>query len=250
LDIDGDGFLNPLPPGHPGPANTDVKYDNCPTTYNPDQTNTDGNFISLNGIYVFNDLTRGRSDHEGDACDVDDDNDWLSDIVEAQNPVCPSASGPTNPLLADTDGDLVIDASECNLGTDPLDPASKPAIPPLADDADHDTLSDAFEVSIGTNPNSGDTDGDGLRDNLEYKHYATRLLVADTDGDGVRDGCEAADLNGDGVVNSGDQGALNAELVRMPPPPKLVDFDLNKDGVLNSGDQGMQSSFAVPGKCP
>jgi hypothetical protein len=38
--------------------------------------------------------------------------------------------------------------------------------------------------------------------------------------------------------------------VRTPPPPKLVDFDLNKDGVLNSGDQGMQSSFAVPGKCP
>jgi hypothetical protein len=250
VDIDGDGFLNPFPTGHPGPVNTDPNYDNCPDVYNPDQTNTDGNYISLKGIYVFNDLTRANSGAGGDACDADDDTDWLSDVAEAQNPVCPSASGPTNPLLADTDGDLVIDASECNLGSDPLNPASKPAIPPAAQDADHDTLSDAFELSIGTDPNNPDIDGDGLLDGIEYKYYGTRLSLVDTDGDGIRDGCEAASLNGDGVVNVGDQSVLASELNRIPPPPKLVDFDINKDGAINPGDQALQSSFVPAGMCP
>lgn len=250
VDIDGDGFLNPFPPGHPGPANTNTNYDNCPDVYNPDQINSDGNFISLQGIYVFDDLTRANSGAGGDACDVDDDNDWLSDAAEAQDPVCPSASGPTNPLLADTDGDLVIDASECNLGSDPLDPASKPAVPPAAEDADHDTLSDAFEISIGTDPNNPDIDGDGLKDGIEYKYYGTRLSLVDTDGDGVRDGCEAASLNGDNVVNVGDQSVLSAEINRAPPPAKLVDFDINKDGTIGPGDQALQSSFTVAGACP
>lgn len=152
--------------------------------------------------------------------------------------------------LADTDGDLVIDASECNLGSDPLNAASKPAIPSAADDADHDLLADAFEVSIGTNPNNADTDGDGLKDGIEYKSYGTRLLVADTDGDGVKDGCEAASVNGDTVVNVGDQSVLSAELGRTPPPAKLVDFDINKDGALNPGDQALQASFTAAGMCP
>jgi List-Bact-rpt repeat protein/VPS62-like protein/thrombospondin type 3 repeat protein/WD40 repeat protein len=76
LDADSDGLL-------------DVN-DNCPTVANADQTNTDG-------------------DSEGDACDSDDDNDGLSDTIEA--------SLGTNPLLADTDSDGVDD----NVDAFPLD---------------------------------------------------------------------------------------------------------------------------------
>ena len=68
--------------------------DNCPATLNADQLNTDG-------------------DAQGNACDDDDDNDGLLDANEA-------VEG-TLPLVADTDGDGLLDGEEVNgAGTDPL----------------------------------------------------------------------------------------------------------------------------------
>ena len=49
-------------------------------------------------------------------------------------------------------------------------------------------------------------------------------------------------------MNSIDQGLLAAEILRVAPPVKLVNFDINKDGVHNSLDQGMQAGRF--GKCP
>ncbi|MDH5711610.1 MAG: dockerin type I repeat-containing protein [Gammaproteobacteria bacterium] len=72
-DIDGDGILN--------------NVDNCYLVSNMNQINTDGDTL-------------------GDICDLDDDNDGLSDIVEA--------SLGTNPLLADTDGDGLNDGVDPN----------------------------------------------------------------------------------------------------------------------------------------
>jgi len=63
-DFDDDGFVD--------------GGDNCEQNANPDQANTDG-------------------DAQGDACDADDDNDGVSDTVEA--------AGGTNPLVADSDAD-------------------------------------------------------------------------------------------------------------------------------------------------
>jgi hypothetical protein len=99
----------------------------------------------------------------------------------------------------------------------------------------------------------GDTDGDGLQDGWEYKGHGSNPLVVDTDGDVVTDGCEAASLNADSTVNSGDQGMLSAEIARdvsLTGIPKLANFDINKDGAINSGDQGIQSAKAIPGRCP
>ncbi len=69
-DIDGDGVLNGA--------------DNCPTTYNPNQANNDG-------------------DSQGDVCDLDDDNDGIPDTSD----ICPTVS---NPDQADCDGNGIGDA--------------------------------------------------------------------------------------------------------------------------------------------
>ena len=80
--------------------------DNCPTVSNPSQTDTD-------------------QDTEGDACDLDDDGDGLSDGDEV-------LLG-TDPLNADTDGDGIDDGAEVAAGTDPTvaESARVPSLAPL-----------------------------------------------------------------------------------------------------------------------
>lgn len=101
--------------GFPAPVNacTDSDLDaipdhsdNCPTVSNPSQTDTD-------------------QDTEGDACDLDDDGDGLSDADEV-------LLG-TDPLNADTDGDGIDDGAEVAAGTDPTvaESARVPSLAPL-----------------------------------------------------------------------------------------------------------------------
>ena len=206
--------------------------DNCPTIANPSQSNNDRNFIDQTPPKSVDDLTLVNSDEIGDACDPDDDNDGIPDTVESAGPPCASASGPTNPLLADTDGDRRLDGAECALGTDPANAASFPPTI-VGPDADSDGLPDALDP----NDANVDTDGDGLRDGVEFRYYNSNVNGVNTDGDATRDDCEAASLNADTTVNSGDQGLLASEV--LMPPPGLVNFDINKDGTINSGRSGV-----------
>ncbi len=87
-DSDGDGAID--------------DDDNCPDTYNPDQSDTDGDHI---GDVCDNCPSHANTDQSdmdedtlGDACDDDDDDDGVDDGIDN----CPSVA---NPAQTDTDGD-------------------------------------------------------------------------------------------------------------------------------------------------
>lgn len=78
----------------------------------------------------------------------------------------------TNPKLADTDSDGLLDHVETNTGVyvSPSDTGSDP----LDTDTDGDGLSDSVEVSADngsiTDPNNDDSDGDGFNDRIEIEN--------------------------------------------------------------------------------
>ena len=121
VDPDGDGILVPL--------------DNCPELANPDQLDFD-------------------ADSQGDACDIDDDNDGVLDAADAfpldeTESVDTDGDGIGNNADPDDDNDGLLDGVETNTevyvspsdtGTDPLDP-----------DSDGDGLLDGLDLA----PNDG-----------------------------------------------------------------------------------------------
>ncbi len=67
----------------------------------------------------------------------------------------------TDPLNSDTDGDLIPDDVELQLGTNPT-------VFDAPGDSDNDGLNDLLELQLGTDRFSSDTDLDGLPDGWEY----------------------------------------------------------------------------------
>ncbi|MGH1364534.1 MAG: OmpA family protein [Calditrichia bacterium] len=154
----------------------------------------------------------------------------------------------TDPQVADTDGDGLLDGEEFNTyKTDPLNPDSDSdglsdseevkthKTNPNSADSDDDTLGDKDEVMThGTDPNKADTDGDGLSDPDELNTHTTDPKMADMDKDGLNDGKEVndtktdpknADTDGDGL-NDGD------EVMTHKSDPMNVDTDA---GSVNDG---------------
>ncbi len=106
--------------------------DNCPSTPNPAQTDTDSGGL-------------------GDACDPDDDNDGVSDANDAF-PLDSTATldsdgdGLGNNADSDDDNDGMLDSCEIANGFDPLDPAD------ASQDADGDGVTNLKECSAGSDP--------------------------------------------------------------------------------------------------
>jgi len=101
-----------------------------------------------------------------DSVDTDNDNDGLSDTLEA-------FLG-TDPLLADSDGDGLTDYVEVDWGGDPL----------------------TYTEGMDLNPLLADTDGDGFGDGMEIAANHDPLDDSDTPVWG--------DINDDGAVNAAD----------------------------------------------
>jgi len=160
--------------------------DNCPAVTSPDQLDTD-------------------SDGAGNICDIDDDNDGLTDSEE-------STLG-TDPLLDDTDGDGLSDGAEVDThGTDPL----------LAD-TDDDGLSDSEEVSLGMNPsasNRGDLAPYSMPNgtlNIADVLVMNRILLGDITATATE--ITLGDLNNNGSLDIGDQVLLLRMVTGIIPPP-------------------------------
>lgn len=114
--------------------------ENCPQDANPDQADYD-------------------LDGEGDACDLDDDNDGMLDSYELQYGL-----NPLNPFDVETDSDRdgANNFNEFGVGTNPLGP-----------DSDGDGIADGYELDNGFDPlvdDAGlDADGDGFSNLAEYE---------------------------------------------------------------------------------
>jgi len=244
--------------------------DNCPSVANPGQENTDAAIDNGPGV-PGNDGTvpNAVADSQGDACETDGDidNDGLPDAQDT-NPlgatgICAAFAGASDGHPHPAGGDVTNDDNHDGnpappMGTDTAD--NGPSW-----DTDNDGFLDGYECLHGSNPrdvnskpaalgdDNADNDGDGLLNGWERRGWGTDPNVVDSDGDGLGDCVEAADVNGNGVVDFVEDVMYYARAVLLPRASfgKTMDFDLDKNGVVDfGGDLLQEARFALfPGLC-
>lgn len=176
---------------------------------------------------------------------ADDDLDGLSNAEEI-------AIYFTDPYNADTDGDLLNDGSEIDLGMDPLNPDEDTDLildgweiqygfdPNNATDAlidlDNDNLTNLEEFLANTFPNNNDTDFDALLDGEEIQIYYTNPTLSDSDEDLLLDGEEINDFGTDPNDNdTEDDGMPDGYEIQNSLDPLTNDTldDPDLDGLIN-----------------
>jgi hypothetical protein len=238
VDNDLDGLIDAVDPSCAPDSDGDFvpdTLDNCPTVWNRDQRDTDGNgigdacqdsdgdgFIDSNEVFLGSDPNNPASTPEhlsARTCDDGVDND-LDGLVDGADPTCdfdsdgipdPIDNCPTsfNPDQADRDGDNIgdlcdfdndndgfSDFTERELGSDPLNPASTP---------EHATFpqscSNGIDDDLDGQTDSADEgcqrdlDNDGIADLEDNCPFDFNHDQADTDNDGQGDVCDFDDDN-------------------------------------------------------
>jgi len=163
---------------------------------------------------------------------LDCDKDLLTDAEERRLG--------TDPCNADTDGDGLGDFDEVRTyGTDPTkadtdddglndrEELQTYKTDPKNPDSDGDGLNDGDEITRKTDPKNRDSDGDGLSDGDEVKVYKTNPLALDTDGDNLSDGDELNVHKTDPLVPDTDGDGLKdgEEITTYQTDPKNPDSD-------------------------
>lgn len=223
---------------NPVPTNTDQDDDgvtdlddNCPSSANADQNDTD-------------------SDGIGDVCDpinnsspttptptptptTDTDNDGIDDSIDN----CPLT---INASQADLDGDGLGNHCDDDVDGDGVNNAvdnCKYVTNPTQLDTDSDGKGDVCDATPGTA--TSDADGDGIDDAIDNCVNHANPSQADLDGDGLGNHCDS-DADGDGIENSVDN------CVSVPNPSQndadgdglgnICDSDADGDSIPNSSD--------------
>jgi subtilisin family serine protease len=188
--------------------------DNCPAIANPTQDNADANTRPNGPMLAGDDGTWMMSDEAGDACDMDDDNDGLTDTDEESGAACGGTL--TSPLLLDHDGDHLTDGWECAHGSDPTNPTSK---------------------FLGSG--STDADSDRLFDIWGERGYGGTGSSTDSDADGCHDMVEAASVDANKTVGDADRLAVarRALGIWVADPAQDHAFDVDKNGTVGDPDR-------------
>jgi hypothetical protein len=240
-DIDGDGEPD--------------ESDNCPSTPNPDQVDTDADGLGDACDACFGDNASGDTDADSvcnnlDNCvyvanpgQEDGDGDGLGSACDN----CPLAA---NPDQADADGDGVGDACDTCFGAINVDTDTDGMCDgsdncpvtsnPGQEDFEGDGVGDACDTCPGVaNPNQANADGDAFGDACDNCPTVANNDQADNDGDGEGDLCDPDDDN-DGVADGADNCPFVANADQADNDGDGIgnacDDDDDGDGVSDTAD--------------
>ncbi len=190
--------------------------DNCPSAFNPKQTNTDD------------------ADDGGDACDADDDNDGVNDFEAdgtANLDSCPRGeTGWTSNATTDNDNDGCQDSGE---DTDD----DNDGVNDLADDGS--PLDSCPRGETGwTSGSVTDNDGDGCRDDSTEDLDDDNDNVGDDKDAFILDACASMDTDKDGMPNKLVAGCTGSFLIE--------DSDDDNDGVNDFEADGTTKLDSCP----
>ena len=150
-----------------------------------------------------------------DHCDLDSDNDGISDLEE---------SG-ADPSVVDTDGDGVYDGTTgpgAAVDANGVPTAANGGVPPV--NSDGDGLDDYLDL---------DSDDDGIPDAIEGQPTGTYIPLSgmDSDGDGVDDAWDTTPGHGGDFVGTEDTDGDGT--------PDYLDTDSDNDGMDDSTESGL-----------
>ncbi|MEZ4401114.1 MAG: OmpA family protein [Kofleriaceae bacterium] len=242
LDSDNDSIPDVIEAGHAG---TDADHDGMvdgPYGANGLADQVETSVDSGEPAYVIRDTD---GDGTPDFTDLDADGDGATDIAEAGNGTLDGNGDGRVDAAADADHDGLADVVDAEPAT-----VGYPSVDLTGTDADGDGIPDAYDAA-GAGPGPGDSNGDGLRDDVQCPNPPGWPHCPDSDGDGTPDYSELADADGDGVADLDDLDADNDGILDTAENLLGLDplADADGDGVpnyLDATDRGDGQAQACP----